>query len=712
MPRALAACCGAALLLRNASGRGVIWGVTALPRNNRPGGGGAGDASSGHQPPGRGSVALRDAFPCDSSSDAPPPVSAATENEASVPASAEAAPPDCLSTNSFAAQNGINVANSPAEKANYSSGTSNATPDSSLNVRGGASVEAGAAMNDDALDLMVDQLISGLDEDAGELMDETEEDVESADEETEEEEEEEEEEQEEASEENEVEEESEADEENEEDATTDAESPQETIHGESPTPEQPTRDSPGRPLSPASISIAAATTPTNAYYRFLVRRGPKGHFLAAFTLIAVQWVYVYTPIVHRTAASILLKLRIYDPNLLYERDRERQRRAKYGPPKKKGLASKLFGSSKKDAAQREKERVKQKDAEAASKLKQLYRTMKVGGGVGMLSEVKYRYLGPAFRRRHGLGNEYRVEKPRTRATRGRFLGEVVEGSVGAPGADGEVNADDIVFSDGELDDVDGLDDADAGEMGEAAQRGTKGQTKRRGKRKKINDWVVGAFASHRRPSRAKASTAATDTSGGGTDRPPSSLWKTVERGAILEAAWASRAAEQLATTTKGRKRGDGDRDARADAATSNEEPTFDAAAPAGSGSGYGASKMFQSVMSRVGTNGRIFGAYPNDAPPIDECANERGVLGLARRYGYGEWRTERARRPRVVVAQSDDEEMDELGGWGGDFDDVAEPDVPSSPTLGRKSRRRKRPSDSSPGKKRKRRSRSKMGASK
>ena len=48
--------------------------------------------------------------------------------------------------------------------------------------------------------------------------------------------------------------------------------------------------------------------------------------------------------------------------------------------------------------------------------------------------------------------------------------------------------------------------------------------------------------------------------------------------------------------------------------------------------------MSQSVMSRtVGSNGKIFAMYPNDAMPIEEYPNEHGVLDLARMYGYGDW---------------------------------------------------------------------------
>ena len=72
--------------------------------------------------------------------------------------------------------------------------------------------------------------------------------------------------------------------------------------------------------------------------------------------------------------------------------------------------------------------------------------------------------------------------------------------------------------------------------------------------------------------------------------------------------------------------------------------------------------MFQSVITRVGSNGRVFGAYPNDALPIEQCAHERGVVGLASKYGYGDWKTASGDRE-----DSDDNEgNDDL--WGGDLD--------------------------------------------
>ena len=36
--------------------------------------------------------------------------------------------------------------------------------------------------------------------------------------------------------------------------------------------------------------------------------------------------------------------------------------------------------------------------------------------------------------------------------------------------------------------------------------------------------------------------------------------------------------------------------------------------------------MAQAVMARAGINGRIFDVYPNNAPYIQECSSEKGVL--------------------------------------------------------------------------------------
>jgi hypothetical protein len=54
------------------------------------------------------------------------------------------------------------------------------------------------------------------------------------------------------------------------------------------------------------------------------------------------------------------------------------------------------------------------------------------------------------------------------------------------------------------------------------------------------------------------------------------------------------------------------------------------------------------LMGRIrvaaGANSRVsrslLGAYPGDAVPIEEAASPRGVIDLARRYGYGEWSEE------------------------------------------------------------------------
>eukprot|EP00956_Cyclotella_meneghiniana_P030410 scaffold76383_cov23-Cyclotella_meneghiniana.AAC.2 len=81
-------------------------------------------------------------------------------------------------------------------------------------------------------------------------------------------------------------------------------------------------NNPARP-NPRTSPLSSNTIPTNAYYRFLVRRGPKGHILASFSLLTIQWLYTYLPFVYKFVASVLLTLRIYDPQLLHVKERER-----------------------------------------------------------------------------------------------------------------------------------------------------------------------------------------------------------------------------------------------------------------------------------------------------------------------------------------------------------------------------------------------------
>jgi len=217
-----------------------------------------------------------------------------------------------------------------------------------------------------------------------------------------------------------------------------------------------------------------------------------------------------------------------------------------------------------------------------------------------------------------LGKEYRVEKPMS------FMGEVVEGDAHQRVLTEEA-VDDVVFSDGE--------EAD-GEEG--SKMTPKQQIKKKRNRKKITDWVVQAY--RKPPSRSLVSS--------GKDQLfESSLWQTVEHSAIAQAAWESRSAEQWAWQKKRRTKQRGSDSAKGGKGDDeydgeDEEPLADIIGTSGksNGYGYGASKMLQSVMTRVGTNGRLPGAYPMDAPPIEECANNRGVIDYARRYGYGTWK--------------------------------------------------------------------------
>ena len=577
-------------------------------------------------------VTLNDEFPCDESAATPSSSSSVETGENghltnTHQSSTSSSPGVTFTGNSFAEMNNIQIIDNSNSSSTPSSPVSLETK-STLTTRGGA--DADTIMDDDEIDLMVESLIAGL-----ENVENVEQQVDNNDEESEEEEEEEEEvdESEGSDEESQLtsvegddDEVSEDEEESDQEPiaiNADNASADDSINAPEPnsvntvpsSPVQRSRHSDGPPILPLA-------TPTNAYYRFLVRRGPKGHILASFTLISIQWIQVYVPLLYKSAAAILLKLHIYDPKVLWKRDKlkreeeERRRRGIY--PERKGMMG-VF-SNKKSSAQKKERSAQQTraDLQASQTLKQLYKAIKSGeGGGGALSEVKYRYLSAAFRRKHGLGREYRVEKPMS------FLGEVLEGDAHQRvlGAE-EAVLDEVVFSDGEGDDVD-VESAGDDSVGKLE---SKQQQKR--KRKKVNDWVVQAFG-NRKP-RPKSSQANDETQ----QHFEPLLWKAVDSSAIMQAAWESRAAEQLAWQKKRRSKQHGNGDFGED--SESEEGGGEEAI--GKSSGYGASKMFQSVMTRVGSNGRLPGAYPMDAPPIEECASNRGVLEFARRYGYGDWR--------------------------------------------------------------------------
>jgi len=651
-------------------------------------------------------VTLTDEFPCEESASS----SAAGVTNNNNHQSAAATPSSTgvsFTGNSFAEMNNIQMDNSNSS----SSSSSSTTAKGSLTTRGGGG--STDVMDDDEIDQMVEHLIAGLDNDQVEEEQSEEEEEESEQEESEleeseyaveseEEEESEEETEEEVTEQVDGSDESEEDEqivsvgqdrdeaieEEEEQEEESAEGEEDSIatkaddttsvddSSNSQQQSMPAKTTPSSPIHHSTNNNnnnrppLPLATPTNAYYRFLVRRGPKGHILASLTLISIQWIQVYVPLLYKSAASILLKLHIYDPNVLWKRDRlrreeeDRRRRGIY--PQKKGVMG-VF--SKKDTSQKKERNAQQQraDLQASQTLKQLYKAIKSGeGSGGALSEVKYRYLSAAFRRKYGLGKEYRVEKPMS------FLGEVLEGDAHQRVLLTEdAVVDEVVFSDGGEDGVEVVESAvnDDSTIGQSAP-------KQKRKRKKINDWVVQAFGNrNKHPPKPSPQ----GSSSGKQQHFESALWKTVDNSAIMQAAWESRAAEQLAwqkkRRTKQRGSGGGGGGGGAKEEDESEEEGEESLVKS---SGYGASKMFQSVMTRVGSNGRLPGAYPMDAPPIEECADNRGVVDLARRYGYGDWK-----ESSIYYGEEDSE--DEEGSFGGG--DLFSVETASQ---GRKSRRRKK----------------------
>jgi len=66
--------------------------------------------------------------------------------------------------------------------------------------------------------------------------------------------------------------------------------------------------------------------------------------------------------------------------------------------------------------------------------------------------------------------------------------------------------------------------------------------------------------------------------------------------------------------------------------------------------GSGVLGRLRAVTSESFISRQLMGAYPGDAPPIEAAGDARGVIDLARKYGYGEW--------------SDDEEVEQKkGNW-------------------------------------------------
>ncbi|KAL3800501.1 hypothetical protein ACHAWO_000181 [Cyclotella atomus] len=395
------------------------------------------------------------------------------------------------------------------------------------------------------------------------------------------------------------------------------------------------------------IKRDTTTIPTNAYYRFLVRGGPKGHLLASFSLLSIQWIHTYLPFLYKFAASILLTLRIYDPNLLHIKEREwleREERRR----NKVSFTDKLRGVTFSSSNGTKKKKQREDDQVATSKLQQLFKTAKTASLDW--KEIRYSYLSADFRRRHGLGGEYVTKKPV------KFMGESVGGEFTLE--NGQEEDEEVVF------DETGLNlEQDVVVQGQMLDQTIKKQHKR--KRKIITDWVVQSFANQH-----FASTITTDKSKAGSSNymhspatvPPSltAIWKSVQKDAILNAAWQSRNAEKSiwANDNDNRDIHNSPSLGKRSSNTMHQSSTINVK-PSNLSSGS-ASKMFQSVMTRVGSNGRLLGAYPMDALPLEECCHRKGVIELARRYGYGDWNVNEKNWEENGVEKEADYEM-----WGG-----------------------------------------------
>lgn len=387
--------------------------------------------------------------------------------------------------------------------------------------------------------------------------------------------------------------------------------------------QQPSINKSSQPQS-SNTNITYKPTPTNAYYRFLLRRGPKGHILACFTLLSVQWIYTYLPLLYNVTSSILRTLHIYDPSRLELYERRRLLRER---DEKVSIGSKLmkkFGKRGSDDNKETKQR--QSDQSATFKLQQLYKTISSSSSsMDRWENVRYSYLSVGFRKRHELGREYVTVRPKT------FMGESVGSGDYLSGEEEEA----VVLDDD--DDDDRLNNAESEQ-----EQGDGMSMDKKKKRRKVTDWVVSSFANrHFTPSNPAAAAAAASSI--------SKLWKSVHQDAILSAAWSSRNAEK--SIWKISNNDSIIHHHRTNHFKSNQSSISN------NNNSIAASKMFASVMTRVGSNGRLLGAYPMDALPIDQCCNKRGVLELARRYGYGDWKDD------TMFFEEEEDEMED--GWGG-----------------------------------------------
>jgi len=361
--------------------------------------------------------------------------------------------------------------------------------------------------------------------------------------------------------------------------------------------------------------------PPNAIYRFLLTKGPIGHYIITLSTLLTQLLQTYLPEFYSTLRLLLSKLGIYDSEKAYAKFLKSQKSYSMKQPQMSSttiqgktnvnekyaafVSTDGMSSGSKKATTKQK---KQMDDIAVWKLKR----------VGDVRMVKYRHLSLGFMKRHELG-PYNIEKEKKKVASSiakDVLTEMDASSSSTAGTTTATTKDKEEESDmGENEDDDWVvqalkeDDNDVDTaVSEEEEDGS------------LSSVLFGLSSLGNDENEGGGSTLGSTRSQGTKKRKIRKSSSSSSKSAVLKAALASRQAIQTSTTKK-----------------KSQSSSF-----AGSDGGSAGGNVFGRIRSAATSNSyisstRILGAYPGDAVPRDEAGSADGVVALARKYGYGDW---------------------------------------------------------------------------
>eukprot|EP00978_Attheya_sp_CCMP212_P000203 scaffold367_cov46-Attheya_sp.AAC.2 len=358
--------------------------------------------------------------------------------------------------------------------------------------------------------------------------------------------------------------------------------------------------------------IVRASTPPNALYRLLLRRGPVGHGVVSIAVVWVEWVELYLPWVAHFLTWVLASLHIYTgPRPIASRNHPNNRpssvssRAAHMNAAYAGVVSRPGKVGQVET--------KKADEVALAKLRTLGTT---NSHDKHQTDAKYGHVSTFFLKRHGLGPYYptKADESSTSAhsSTQRILGESFRETTNGEGGT-TTNMASLLEPPEEQD----LYTEEQDWVVQALQEGPYEVS---------SSWNENVLVS---PS-SSAVRVGLDVRGMVTKKRASETKPTTKRTKVLSLASVDRWHVLEAAAASKRHDHLGERH-------NTHQRRRPAAVKKTSDRDGGVMGRLRAVGANSFVSRQLLGAYPGDAVPPQQAGSANGVMELARKYGYGDW---------------------------------------------------------------------------